>query len=212
MIFVARLILHRFSNPPERFTTDGVFYYKENCRSYIRAFSKLFLVFLFTAAFGNIHPFDAIPHPPASQTILPDALSQYKTRIDAQLQILQAEQDAQDEIKGHLTALHAAATPHKVDFDPEAFDLVIDNCASHNITPFASDCTNVRPYYGPRLIGVAPATLTEIGHVRWTITSDTGEGVIIDDPACLICPSAPSRILSVNHWAKLHNDKRQPQR
>jgi hypothetical protein len=207
-IFVARVILHRFNNPPERFTTDGVFYYKENRRSYFRAFSKLFLVFLFTTAFGNIHPFDAIPRHQASQTTLPDALSQYKTRIEAQLQLLQAEQKAQDEIEDHFTALHAAATPRKVDFDPEAFDLVIDNCASRNITPFASDCTNVRPYHGPHLIGVAPATVTEIGHVRWTITSDAGEDVTIDDPACLICPSAPSRILSVNHWAKLRNDKR----
>jgi hypothetical protein len=88
----------------------------------------------------------------------------------------------EDELECFMTNLLSNSIACKVHFDADGFDLPVKNCASRNITPYASKCTNVCPYKGRPLQGIGTAAVPQIGHVRWKIEDKNRNKSVIDDP------------------------------
>jgi hypothetical protein len=184
-------VLVVFKKPPERILTDGVYYFKVTQKHRIRTFLRTLvgiLVWLFSGALSAL-PFFYLQrrtHDDASPVSVSEALKRYKGLITERLETLKQEEEQRqaedDELECFMANLLSNSMARKVNLDADGFDLPVDNCASRNITPFASDCTNVRPYTGRPLQGIGTTAVPQVGHVRWKIYDNDGNEAIIDDP------------------------------
>ena len=84
-----------------------------------------------------------------------------------------------------MANLLSNSMPHKVHFYADGFNNlpIFDYCAQRrNITPYASNCTNVYPYHDSPLHCIGTAKVPQMGHIHWKIYDDKGNKTIINDP------------------------------
>ena len=106
-----------------------------------------------------------------------------------------------------LAANTGATFPASAPFDSDSVPLMIDNCCSACITTSREDFVGPTTKISRRVSGVAGSMMvTEKGTVRWSIEDDEGRKHTFDIPNSYLAPSAPSRLLSPQHWAQSAKD------
>ena len=90
---------------------------------------------------------------------------------------------------------------------------MIDNCCSACITTSRSDFVGPTTKISRRVSGVAGVMMvTEKGTVRWSIKDNEGRKHTFNIPNSYLAPSAPSRLLSPQHWAQSAKDNQERKR
>jgi len=94
--------------------------------------------------------------------------------------------------------------PHRVHFDTDSYDILVDNCCSKSITNCLGDF--ITPPRSSRMIikGFNGATATtKVGTVQWKLQDDTGKVHTITLPETYYSESVETRLLSPQHWAQV---------
>lgn len=112
-------------------------------------------------------------------------------------------------ISTDITHRKSNSTPTEVRFDTDSYRIKIDNCCTRSITPSIDDFIGpVTTVQGKAIRGFGGTTsrIKHTGTVRWVIDDDDGKSHEILIPNTYHVPSAPSRLLSPQHWAQEMND------
>ena len=110
------------------------------------------------------------------------------------------------EAKRQEEELHASAS--NTEFDTDSYPIKVDNCATRCMSPVKSDFigpfkpvrVRVKGFFGDKVMNIYEATL------RWHIDDDDGAQAQHDIAKSYYVKSAPTRILSPQHWAKMSGD------
>jgi hypothetical protein len=132
------------------------------------------------------------------------ALSTALQHVKAYTNILRSEekqlQEDNEENELFMTNLASKSSPRIFDFDADAFDIAMDNCASRTSTPFENNLYENTPLLNVNLSGVGQSGCTFRGKARYEFIDDRGKTIIIDDHGVLVCPNLHSGVFSVPSW------------
>jgi hypothetical protein len=110
-----------------------------------------------------------------------------------------------DSNHGQAMAMATSSTcPHRVHFDTDSYDILVDNCCSKSITNCLGDF--ITPPRSSRMMikGFNGATATtKVGTVQWKLQDDTGKVHTIILPETYYSDSVETRLLSPQHWAQV---------
>ena len=110
----------------------------------------------------------------------------------------------------HAAAETMPTSAQEVFFDTDSGPLRVDNCATRSISPFTSDfITTLLPAPNIKVQGIG-GVIEEVltGTIQWKIEDDEGGIHKVILPESLYIPSAPSRLLSPQHWAQTVKDNK----
>jgi hypothetical protein len=103
----------------------------------------------------------------------------------------------------HLAMTTTTSNPHRVGFDPDSYDILVDNCCSKSITHCLADFITPPKQSTMMIKGFNGATATtKVGTVRWQIQDDTGRTHTLTLPETYYSASVQTRLLSPQHWAQ----------
>jgi hypothetical protein len=110
-----------------------------------------------------------------------------------------------DSNHGQPMAMATSSTcAHRVHFDTDFYDILVDNCCSKSITNCLGDF--ITPPRSSRMIikGFNGATATtKVGTVQWKLQDDTGMVHTITLPETYYSERVETRLLSPQHWAQV---------
>ena len=100
-------------------------------------------------------------------------------------------------------------TPHRVHFDSDSYDILVDNCCSKSITNCLDDFLEPPRPSNLLIKGFNGATATtKVGTVQWPLQDDEGRVHKITLPHTYYSKHAEHRLLSPQHWAQVANQGR----
>jgi hypothetical protein len=103
----------------------------------------------------------------------------------------------------HLAMTTTTSNPHRVKFDTDTYDILVDNCCSKSITNCLADFITPPKQSTMMIKGFNGATATtKVGTVRWQIQDDTGRTHTLTLPETYYSASVQTRLLSPQHWAQ----------
>jgi hypothetical protein len=108
-----------------------------------------------------------------------------------------------------ILAMHAASgQPDKrLPFDTDSKPLKVDNCTTASITPCLADCVTTPIKVRNKVEGIG-GSISEVYKttIKWSFEDNDGLSHDILLPGSYYVPTAPSRLLSPQHWAQIAKD------
>jgi hypothetical protein len=96
----------------------------------------------------------------------------------------------------------------KLEFDTDAFDILIDNCCSHILTNDINDYIEPPVKSPVRVKGYNGSTSTMVGTMNWKIKDDNGKVHNFILPNTYYSSSVETRLLSPQYWAQVRKKGR----
>jgi hypothetical protein len=103
----------------------------------------------------------------------------------------------------HMVMTTTTSNPHRVGFDTDSYDILVDNCCSKSITNCLADFITPPKQSTMMIKGFNGATATtKVGTVKWHIQDDAGRTHTLMLPKTFYSASVQTRLLSPQHWAQ----------
>ena len=103
----------------------------------------------------------------------------------------------------YMVMTTTTSNPHRVGFDTDSYDILVDNCCSKSITNCLADFITPPKQSTMMIKGFNGATATtRVGTVRWHIQDDAGKTHTLTLPQTYYSASVQTRLLSPQHWAQ----------